>query len=73
VYADGTKQAASFTVPDRAVAELQVELDPSAPSGYIFGQTDPRFAQILAACLTHTLAEFGSCALPSTPEKETKP
>jgi hypothetical protein len=58
VYADGTKQAASFAVPDPAVAELRVELDPSVASGCIFRQTDPRFGQILAACLTHTLAGF---------------
>ncbi len=56
VYADGTKQSAAFAVPDRAVAELRVELDASVPSGYVFRQTDPRFGQILAACLKNTLA-----------------
>ena len=62
VYADGTKQSAAFAVPDRAVAELRVELDASVPSGYVFRQTDPRFGPILAACLKNTLAELGSSA-----------
>lgn len=71
-YADGTKQSASFSVPDPAVAELRVELDPPAPSGYIFRQTDPRFGQILAGCLKNTLAEFGSGVSPLTSEGEPK-
>lgn len=71
-YADATKQLASFAVPDRAVAELQVELDPSVSSGYVFRQTDPRFGQILAACLKNTLAELGSGASQSTSKGEPK-
>jgi hypothetical protein len=58
VYADGTQQAAVFAVSERAGTTLRMELDPSVPSGYIFRQTDPRYGQILAACLKNTLAEF---------------
>ena len=72
LYADGTKQVASFAVPERAAAELRMELDPSVPNGYIFRQTDPRFGQILAACLKNTLAELGSGVSPSTSEGEAK-
>ena len=72
VYADGTQQAAVFAVSERAGTTLRMELDPSVPSGYIFRQTDPRYGQILAACLKNTLAELGSGVSSSTAEGEPK-
>ena len=72
VYADGSRQSVAFAVPDRAVAELRVELDPSVPSGYIFRQTDPRFGRILEACLKNTLAGLGADTSPTTTRRRTE-
>lgn len=64
VYADGTKQSATFEIPDLASRTLRVELDPPDANSHVFRQTDPRFGSILATCLKHTLAELGSAPSP---------
>lgn len=59
LYADGTAQAATFTVPDVAAAGLHVKLDPAVPNGWVFRAIDPRYPQILASCLKNLLANLG--------------
>lgn len=39
-------------------AEIHVQLRPQAPNGWIFQRTDPRYDEILTACLKHLFAAF---------------
>ena len=35
--------------------QLRVEIDPAAPSGYIFRVSNPKYRQIMASCLKNLL------------------
>jgi hypothetical protein len=59
VYDDGAAQSAKFQVPNVGGAQFSVELNPSAPNGYVFRFTDPRYRQIMASCLKNLLAGLG--------------
>jgi hypothetical protein len=56
MYEDGSKQTASFDVPNVGAARFRVELHPSQPNGFVFRKTAPRYQQILASCLKNLLA-----------------
>jgi hypothetical protein len=43
----------------KPAAGFRVELNPAAPSGFVFRATDPRYKQIMPSCLKNLLAELG--------------
>lgn len=58
-YADGSTQAATFTVPGPAPAQFRVEFSPAKPNAFVFRATHPRYREILGSCLKNLLAGLG--------------
>ncbi len=58
-YADGTKQSATFEVPDVAASGMAVELRPAEPNGFVFRNADPRYPTIMESCLKNLLSGLG--------------
>lgn len=59
VYADGSRQSASFEVPHVETTGLCVDLKAADPNGYVFRATDARYKQIMASCLKNLLGGLG--------------
>jgi len=59
VYADGSSQKATFSVPDAVGAAPLVDLDPAEPNGFVFRSIHPQYKPIMASCLKNLLAELG--------------
>lgn len=59
VFADGQPMTAEFTVLKPDPARFHVDLAAKEPNGWVFRATDPRFKQIMAACLKNLLADLG--------------
>ena len=61
IYEGGQAQSVRFTVP-AAGPGLRVALDSPEPNGWVFRAADPRYKQIMAACLKNLLAGLGERA-----------
>lgn len=59
VYADRSRQSATFEVPNVATAGLCVDLKASPSNGFVFRATDARYKQIMASCLKNLLSGLG--------------